>query len=167
MNGKSLLFLCLSFFITTSHAEISASSKTNFTGMITIATCNIVVGDDDQAVHMGEVSSAELDARGRSSPISFTINLYGCNASDRIARIVFDQVGAGASGSAIPVQGVRGIALSLLDGKGAPIYFGRKSGGQKIITGDNHLLFSAYLVKTGTIIPGAFSRVLHYTIYYE
>lgn len=167
MNGKNLLFLCLSWFINASHAEIKASSKTNFTGMITIATCNIVVGDDDQTIHMGEISSAELDARGRSTPIPFTINLYGCNAADRSARIVFDKVGEGASGTSIPVQGISGIALSILDGGGAPLYFGRKSNGQKINTGGNSLLFSAYLVKTGPVIPGTFSRLLHYTIYYD
>lgn len=167
MNNKFLLFLVISLLTTTSHAEISASSSTKFMGMITVATCNIVVGDDNQTVNMGEISSAELDSQGKSSPVSFHINLYGCDTENKNVKIAFDRSGTGASGSFIPVDGVSGIALGLLDSDGSPLYFGRKSIGQKIKKGNNALLYSAYIAKTGPITPGSFSRLLHYTLYYD
>lgn len=167
MNSNFLLFLVISLLTTTSHAEISASSSTKFMGMITVATCNIVVGDDTQTIDMGQISSDELDTKGKSSPIPFIIHLYGCDTENKNVKIVFNKSGAGTSGSVIPVDGVNGIALGLLDSDGSPIYFGQKSIGQKIKKGNNTLIFSAYIAKTGPISPGKFSRLLHYTLYYD
>ncbi len=167
MNSRCLLFLAAALSATTAHAEITASSRTQFMGRITVATCNVVVGDDNQTINMGEISSAELDTKGKSAPVPFIINLYGCDTENKNVKIAFDRTGTGASGSLIPVDGVSGIALGLLDSDGSPLYFGRKSIGQKIKTGNNTLLYSAYIAKTGPINSGAFSRLLHYTLYYE
>ncbi|HGM5491472.1 TPA: fimbrial protein [Serratia fonticola] len=167
MNDKLLFFIAATLVATPCHADISASSRTQFTGMITVATCNIVVGDDNQTVNMGEISSAELDTKGTSSPIPFTLNLYGCDSENKHVRIAFDRTGTGASGNVISVDGVSGVALGLLDSDGSPLYFGRKSVGQKIKKGNNVLLYSAYMAKTGPISPGSFSRLLHYTLYYD
>lgn len=155
------------FFVSMAQALVIANSRTTFQGMITVATCNVVVGDDNQVVEMGEISTAELDARGRSTPVHFTINLYGCSSADKIVRTMFDRSGRGASGSIITVNGVNGVGLALQDGAGNPINFNQYSNGQKIQAGDNALLYSAHLVKTGTIQPGNFSRLLHYTLSYE
>lgn len=84
------------YLINMAQAEIVATSRTTFKGNITIATCNIVVGDDSQTVNMGEISTAELEVRGRSTPVPFTIGLYGCNAADKIVKTLFDQTGRGA-----------------------------------------------------------------------
>lgn len=167
MNSKYLLFLAATLLATTVHAEITARSSTRFVGRITVATCNIVVGDDNQTINMGEISSAELDAKGKSAPVPFLINLYGCDTENKSVKIAFDKTGTGATGSLIPVDGVSGIALGLLDSDGSPLYFGRKTIGQKIKKGDNTLLLSAYIAKTGPINSGSFSRLLHYTLYYD
>lgn len=155
------------FVVNTVQAEIVANSRTTFKGFITIATCNVVVGDDNQIINMGEISTAELEARGQSVPIPFTIKLYGCNAADKIVKTLFDQTGHGANGTVIPVDGVSGVGLSLQDGAGNPIFFNQNSSGQKIQAGNNTLLYSAYLVRTGTVQAGNFSRLLHYTLSYE
>jgi fimbrial protein len=99
--------------------------------------------------------------------VPFLINLYGCDTENKRVKIAFDRAGTGASGSLIPVDGMSGIALGLLDSDGSPLYFGKKNSGQKIKKGDNTLLFSAYLAKTGPINSGSFSRLLHYTLYYD
>lgn len=165
---KVLYSLLIYFFlIDIAKAEVVANSRTTFKGLITIATCNIVVGDDNQTINMGEISTAELEARGRSTPVPFTIALYGCNTADKIVKTLFDQTGRGASGSVIAVNGISGVGLSLQDGAGNPIYFNQNSVGQKIQAGDNVLLYSAHLVKTGTVQAGNFSRLLHYTLSYE
>jgi type 1 fimbria pilin len=161
-----LLLLCASL-ANMAQAELVASSRTTFKGRITIATCNIVVGDDNQTVYLGEISTAELDSKGQSTPVPFTIRLYGCNTSDKIAKTLFDKTGKGAIGSVIPVDGVSGVGLSLLDGAGNRLNFGKNSGGQKIQSGDNVLLYSAYMVKTGAVQAGNFARLLHYTLSYE
>lgn len=67
----------------------------------------------------------------------------------------------------IPVDGVSGVGLSLLDGAGNRLNFGQKSGGQKIQSGDNVLLYSAYMVKPVRFSQGNFARLLHYTLSYE
>ncbi|NTY88562.1 type 1 fimbrial protein [Serratia fonticola] len=167
MNSKCLLLLAATLLATTVHAEITTRSSTKFVGRITVATCNIVVGDDNQTINMGEISSAELDAKGKSAPVPFSINLYGCDTENKNVKIAFDRTGTGATGSLIPVDGVSGIALGLLDSDGSPLYFGRKTIGQKIKKGDNTLLLSAYIAKTGPINSGSFSRLLHYTLYYD
>lgn len=167
MSYKWILFIATLLVATPGHAGVSASSRTQFTGMITVATCNIVVGDDNQTVNMGEISSAELDTKGKSSPVPFSLNLYGCDTENKNVRIAFDRAGTGASGNVISVDGVSGVALGLLDSDGSPLYFGRKSVGQKIKQGNNVLLYSAYIAKTGPIVPGSFSRLLHYTLYYD
>lgn len=167
MNSKCLLLFAATLLPTAAHAEIKASSSTQFVGRITVATCNIVVGDDNQTINMGEISSAELDAKGKSTPVPFLINLYGCDTENKNVKIAFDRTGTGASGSLIPVDGMSGIALGLLDSDGSPLYFGKKNSGQKIKKGDNTLLFSVYIAKTGPINSGAFSRLLHYTLYYD
>lgn len=165
---KGLYFLLISLFVVDmAQADLVATSRTTFKGLITIATCNIVVGDDNQTINMGEVSSVELETRGQSTPVSFTINLYGCNTSDKIVKTIFDQSGQGATGTVIPVNGISGVGLSLQDGAGNPIYFGKNSVGQKIQAGDNVLLYSAHLVKTGAIQAGNFSRLLHYSLTYQ
>lgn len=161
-----LLLLCASS-VNMARADVMASSRTTFKGRISIATCNIVVGDDNQTVDLGEISTAELDTKGQSTPVPFTVRLYGCNTADKIVKTLFDQTGSGASGQVIPVDGVRGVGLSLLDGAGNRLNFGQKSGGQKIQSGDNVLLYSAYLVKTGSVQAGNFARLLHYSLSYE
>lgn len=167
MNKLIYLLLLAVSLVNMARAEVVASSKTVFKGRITIATCNIVVGDDNQTVYLGEVSTAELDSKGQSTPVPFTIRLYGCNTTDKVVKTIFDRTGRGASGTVIPVDGVSGVGLSLLDGAGNRLNFGQNSGGQKIQGGDNVLLYSAYLVKTGAVQPGNFARLLHYTLSYE
>ncbi|WP_369311259.1 fimbrial protein [Providencia rettgeri] len=163
------IFYCLAIYLILVHAAQAnvATSRTTFKGLITVATCNIVVGDDAQTVDMGEISSTELETRGRSRSVPFTIRLYGCSESDKIAKTLFDQTGTGASGTVIPVDGMTGVGLSLQDGGGNPITFNSYSIGQKIQEGNNALHFSVFLVKTGQIQAGRFSRVLHYSIKYE
>ncbi|HEM8293620.1 fimbrial protein [Providencia vermicola] len=165
------IFYFLLFFILLPgkivQADTVANSRTTFKGMITVSTCNIVVGDDNQTVDMGQISSAELDARGQSAPIFFAIQLYGCSSSDKIVKTLFEQSEGGANGSIIPVNGVSGIGLTLQDGAGNPIYLNQSSKGQKIQAGDNVLLYSVRLVKTGVIQAGSYSRLLHYTLSYE
>lgn len=167
MNKLIYLLLLAVSLVNMARAEVVASSKTVFKGRITIATCNIVVGDDNQTVYLGEISTAELDSKGQSTPVPFTIRLYGCNTTDKVVKTMFDKTGKGASGTVIPVDGVSGVGLSLLDGAGNRLNFGQNSGGQKIQGGDNVLLYSAYMVKTGTVQPGNFARLLHYTLSYE
>lgn len=166
---KQLIYLLLLSvsLVNMARAEVIASSRTVFKGRITIATCNIVVGDDNQVVYLGEISTAELDSKGQSTPVPFTIRLYGCNAADKVVKTLFDKTGKGASGSVIPVDGISGVGLSLLDGAGHRLNFGQNSGGQKIQGGDNVLLYSAYMVKTGSVQAGNFARLLHYTLSYE
>ncbi|WMT15813.1 fimbrial protein [Serratia fonticola] len=167
LNSKCVFLLAAWLLASTGHAALIASSQTRFMGRITVATCNIVVGDDNQTINMGEISNAELDTKGKSSAVPFIINLYGCDTENKTVKLAFDRVGTGASGSLIAVDGVNGIALGLLDSNGNPLYFGNKSVGQKINKGDNTLLFSAYIAKTGPINSGTFSRLLHYTLYYD
>lgn len=167
MKKWMFFLLCSLLLMNIAQAELVASSRTLFKGRITIATCNIVVGDDDQTVYLGEISTAELDSKGQSTPVPFTIRLYGCNTQNKIAKTLFDKTGRGANGQVIPVDGVSGIGLSLLDGAGNRLNFGQASAGQKIQHGDNVLLYSAYVVKTGPVQAGNFARLLHYTLSYE
>ncbi|EPT0360583.1 fimbrial protein [Enterobacter cloacae] len=166
---RKLIYLLLlsASLINMAQANLTASSRTVFKGRITIATCNIVVGDDNQTVYLGEISTAELNAKGQSTPVPFTIRLYGCNTSDKVVKTLFDMTGKGATGPVIPVDGVSGVGLSLLDGAGNRLNFGQTSAGQKIQGGDNVLLYSAYMVKTGAVQAGNFARLLHYTLSYE
>lgn len=167
MNKLIYLLLFAVSLVNMARAELVASSKTVFKGRITIATCNVVVGDDNQTVYLGEISTAELDSKGQSTPVPFTVRLYGCNTTDKVVKTLFDQTGRGASGTVIPVDGVSGVGLSLQDGAGNRLNFGQNSVGQKIQAGDNVLLYSAYLVKTGQVRAGNFARLLHYTLSYE
>lgn len=148
-----------------------------FTGSIIDAPCSITPDSSNQTVYLGQVSNLALKDGGKSTPVSFQIDLEKCD-TQTLKNVTATFTGAKSSGN-VNMLGItgsaKGASIALTDGSGTLIKLGQPTAAQAIVDGSNTLAFSAYLQgdmaadgKAGAeIIPGEFSSIANYALSYQ
>ncbi|WP_431224311.1 fimbrial protein [Serratia sp. L9] len=154
------------------HAADQGSGTVTFTGSIIDAPCSITPQTSDQVVPLGQVSAALLADEGSSTPQNFSIDLEKCDTTTlKNVTITFNGSKDATNPNLLGITGdAKGAGVVVTDGSGTAITLGTASTPRLLGTGNNTLLFSAYLQGNsdvaGSVIPGEFTSVANFTLAY-
>ena len=155
-------------------ATEAGKGQIKFTGSIIEAPCSITPGTSNQNIELGQVSATALKDGGKSTPVTFQIDLEKCDTATLKNGVTATFTGPESSTS-VDLLGItgsaKGASIVLTDGAGTPIKFGTATSPQLIMDGSNTLVFSAYLQGDATegavITPGEFTSIANYALAYE
>ncbi|MDY0969675.1 fimbrial protein [Siccibacter turicensis] len=156
------------------NAADQGHGKITFTGSIIDAPCSINPDSIDQTVEMGQISNVALKAgsnTGTSIPRNFEIKLENCDITTlKSVKTTFTGAEGGTDGSLGVTGTAKGASIILTNGDGKQIKIGEASAARNLQSGNNTLLFSAYLKGDGasaTVIPGDFTAIADFTLAYQ
>lgn len=153
--------------------------RITFKGSVIEAPCSIDAKSLDQTIELGALSSGHLANGGKSTPVSFSIQLHDCDISTKkTATVTFKGVaGDAASGldKTFAVTGTgSGIGVAVTDRAGTVIEPGSASQPFPLQANDNELEFTAYAqgaaVQDGDpvpVTPGNFQAVADFVMAYQ
>ena len=175
MNAISIsTVLLLSQLVFSPYVQAESSSiwgRVNMNGSIVNSACAIDTGSFEQTVDMGILPAGSIRQEGQGPVRPFSIALIGCTLTPYAGDIwqsfsvTFD---GAANGDFFSLSGeARGIALSLQDVQGTPIYPGQSTPKQAIIAGNSVLHYRLRLVSDNNPLrPGEYQTTLRFKIQY-
>lgn len=145
--------------------------RVSMNGSIVNSACAIDIGSYEQTVDMGLLPAGNIRQEGQGPVRPFSIALIGCTLTPYAGdvwqsfSVTFD---GPANGEWFSVSGeARGIALSLQDAQGKPIYPGQITPKQLIIEGDSVLHYGLRLVSDNhPLRPGEYQSTLRFRMQY-
>lgn len=178
MKINIIALLLSAGFVANSFAAIQDQGKgqIKFTGSIIDAPCSITPDTSNQNIYLGQVSSVALKDGGKSTPVSFQIDLEKCDTTTlKGVQATFTGPQSAGNADLLGITGsAKGASIAITDGAGTPIKFGTPTAKQLIMNGSNSLSFSAYLqgdtaAEGGAteIVPGEFSSIVNYALSYQ
>lgn len=159
--------------LSSAHAEPSALwGRVGMSGSIVDSACAIDTGSYEQAVDMGVLPVGTIRQKGHGPVRPFSITLIDCRltpydgADWQSFSVTFD---GPATGDWFTVSGdARGVALSLLDANGQPIYPGQPTPKQAIVPGNAVLHYGLRLVSDARPLrPGEYQSALRFKLDYD
>ncbi|HAE77079.1 fimbrial protein [Morganella morganii] len=152
-------------------APDQGSGTITFMGSIIDAPCSIAPESSNQTINLGQISNVLLANEGSSKPRNFTINLEKCDTTTKNSvSVTFDGSKDAVNNKLLGITGsAKGAGVVVTDGSGTEVTLGQPSVANTLLSGDNTLVFSAYLrgnSATGDIIPGEFTSVANFALTY-
>lgn len=168
----TLLLVCQLTLVSSVHADSALQGRVGMSGSIVDSACAIDIGSYEQAVDMGVLPVGTIRQQGQGPIRPFSISLVDCRllSHDKTGwqsfSVTFDGPAAGdwfiLSGDA------SGVALSLLDANGQPIYPGQMTSRQAIVAGDTTLHYGLRLVSDAQPLhPGEYQSSLRFKLDYH
>jgi type 1 fimbria pilin len=155
-------------------ATEAGKGQIKFTGSIIEGPCSITPGTSNQTIELGQVSTTALKDGGKSTPVTFQIDLEKCDtaALEKGVTATFTGPESSTSAGLLGITGsAKGASIVLTDGAGTPIKFGTATAPQLLMDGSNTLVFSAYLQgdkgEAAAITPGEFTSIATYALAYQ
>lgn len=177
MNFKKLALvsaMSVVMFAGAANAADQGHGKVTFIGSIIDAPCSINGDSIDQTVKLGEVSNVALKANGNtgtSVPVPFEIKLEGCDITTLKTVTTTFTGSEGVTDGSLGIAGnAKGASIIMTNGDGQQIKLGKASAAHTLQSGNNTLLFSAYLQGDGasaTVTPGDFTAIADFTLAYQ
>ncbi|HDS5356316.1 MULTISPECIES: fimbrial protein [Enterobacter] len=173
LSSKVIPLCFATAFLTGNAMAANQGGKVTFTGNITNSACSISPESSDQTVDLGQISIKDLtDGDRKSTPRNFDISLENCvlNKPKLYNWVTITFNGSGATfnpeilGTTGTASGI-GIAISEQN-SGDYLPLGVASSPHNLLTGDNTLHFSAYLVGGLRPTEGDFTAVANFTLDY-
>lgn len=135
---KALLAVAMAAIISGSaYAEDQGSGKITFKGVVIDAPCSIAPDSVDKEVDLGEVTTAVINANGKSSAVPVEINLENCKLDDpgdetdtpiTKVDVTFSSTATDTSDANLMsntyASGAQNVGVRLLDNAESPITLG-------------------------------------------
>lgn len=153
-------------------------------GSLTESPCRLAMTSSYQMVEMGNIDTGTLQHDGKGSPIPFQIELEDC--LETATRLENVQSGMTAWSSTQPavkirfvdptvpfytdfarVMGAQGLGLAVTTPSGALLPMGKNSEPQLLPSGRSQLTYYVTPVRTGQLVPGAYSALIAFEMLYE
>lgn len=153
-------------------------------GSLTESPCRLAMTSSYQMVEMGNIDTGTLQHNGKGSPIPFQIELEDC--LETATRLENVQSGMTAWSSTQPavkirfvaptvpfytyfarVTGAQGLGLAVTTPSGALLPMGKNSEPQLLPSGQSQLTYYVTPVRTGKLVPGAYSALIAFEMLYE
>lgn len=153
-------------------------------GSLTESPCRLAMTSSYQMVEMGNIDTGTLQHDGKGSPIPFQIELEDC--LETATRLENVQSGMTAWSSTQPavkirfvaptvpfytdfarVMGAQGLGLAVTTPSGALLPMGKNSEPQLLPSGQSKLTYYVTPVRTGQLVPGAYSALIAFEMLYE
>jgi type 1 fimbria pilin len=168
--NKILLVMTLASGVSAFGVQADAGSGVvTFTGSVIDAPCSVTAGDEDQTISLGQVSSTAVANGGTSTPVPFYVHLENCSVDTaNTVTTTFTGADSTVSGATLGVTGnASDVGIVLTDGGSNTITLGEATAGQTIQSGDNTLVYSAYIVGGENPTEGDFTGVANWSLAYE
>ncbi|WP_448868846.1 fimbrial protein [Enterobacter ludwigii] len=168
--NKTLSAMVLASGLVTFGAQADqGSGMVTFTGSVIDAPCSIAAGDEDQTISLGQVSSSAVANGGTSTPVPFYIHLENCSVDTaNTVTTTFSGMDSSVTGAVLGVTGnATDVGIVMTDGDSNTITLGEATAGQTIVSGDNTLSYSAYIIGGAAPTEGDFTAVTNWTLAYE
>ncbi|WP_272539748.1 fimbrial protein [Providencia sp. PROV197] len=153
-------------------------------GSLTESPCHLAMTSSYQTVEMGNLDTGTLQHNGKGVPIPFQIELEDClETASRLQNI---QTGMTAWSSTQPavkirfvaptipfnpdfirVTGVQGLGLAVTTPGGTLLPMGQDSEPYLLPSGQSQLTYYVTPVRTGQLVPGAYSALIAFEMLYE
>lgn len=153
-------------------------------GSLTESPCRLAMTSSDQTVAMGNIDTGTLLHNGKGTPVAFHIELEDC--LETATQLENVQSGMTAWSSTQPavkirfvaptvpfhpdfvrVMGVQGLGLAVTTPSGALLPMGQNSDPQLLPSGQSQLTYYVTPVRTGQLVPGAYSALIAFEMLYE
>lgn len=178
MNAKKILLAMAVSSVMTAGAHAATDQghgKITFVGSVIDAPCSIDAKSLDQTIQLGAISKNQLSGGGKSTPVSFDIQLHDCDSTTaKKASITFNGIAGDSTGgldSVFAVTGqATGVGVGISDMGGKAIKPGTKASLAAMNDGDNDLQFLAFVqgsTASGAVTPGTFASVANFMMTYE
>lgn len=153
-------------------------------GSLTESPCRLAMTSSDQTVAMGNLDTGTLQRNGKGTPVAFQIELEDC--LETATRLENVQSGLTAWSSTQPavkirflaptvmnnvdfvrVRGAQGLGLAVTTAGGTLLPMGQVSEPQLLPSGQSQLTYYVTPVRTGPLVPGAYSALIAFEMLYE
>ncbi|MBW4217888.1 type 1 fimbrial protein [Enterobacter cloacae subsp. cloacae] len=174
---RQLIFTLFALAVTNLGLANAADDNVKFSGILVAEPCVIPPGEENVQLDFGTVVDKYLYANQRTRSQPFTIHLTECDTA--IAETV-SVTFSGAPNAALPgllaldagssASGVA-IGLEMPDGKTLPL--GQVSPATTLLTGENNLMYQAYVqgepdaIANRNIEHGEFTATVNFSLNYE
>lgn len=153
-------------------------------GSLTESPCRLAMASSYQTVEMGNLDTGTLQHNGKGTPIPFQIELEDC--LETVTQLENVEMGMTAWSSTQPavkirfvaptvpmysdfvrVNGAQGLGLAVTTAGGALLPMGQASEPQLLPSGQSQLTYYVTPVRTGQLVPGAYSALIAFEMLYE
>lgn len=153
-------------------------------GSLTESPCRLAMTSSYQTVEMGNLETGTLLHNGKGTPVPFQIELEDC--LETATRLENVQSGMTAWSSTQPavkirfvaptvpfytdfarVMGAQGLGLAVTTPSGALLPMGKNSEPQLLPSGQSQLTYYVTPVRTGQLVPGAYSALIAFEMLYD
>lgn len=156
---------------TTAAAGGQGHGTVHFKGEIIDAPCSISPETADQTVDLGQIASAQLENKGKSTPVPFTIELQNCKIDEGQTTVTATWSGTADShnSSAWGITGsASGASIMLRDASEKDIVLGQETSPTTLAADSTTIAMSAYLQGNGeNVVPGTFTGVADFVMNYQ
>lgn len=153
-------------------------------GSLTESPCRLAMASSYQVIEMGNLETGTLQHTGKGEPVSFQIELEDCIEMDTHLTNVRSGMTAWSStqpavkirfvaptvplyADLVRVNGVQGMGLAVTTQGGALLPMGQESEPQLLPSGQRTLTYYVTPVRTGVLLPGAYSALIAFEMLYE
>ncbi|MFZ4215715.1 fimbrial protein [Pantoea endophytica] len=151
------------------NAADTGKGRIDFKGAITEAACSIDPDSTRQEIDLGQITMAELNNGGMSTPRNFEINLENCVTDiESSVSVTFGGMPADGTNKLLGITGTAsGAGIAITDASGKLVTLGVPTPAQPLINGNNTLYFSTHLQgMDGELRTGEFSAVSDFILTY-
>jgi len=177
-SAAIFLFLSCSAYAQTQHTEL-IGGDIRFHGTVEALPCNVKPGGEKIGVDFKQISTKDLYANKKSSPVPFTIALENCsNAVFKTVSVTFSGVESTELPDYLVINPVSpgaasGVAIGLKEMNGSAIELNKPTTAENISRGSMNLSFQAWVEGTPTALQnknmalGPFTATANYTLTYQ
>lgn len=153
-------------------------------GALTESPCRLAMASSYQMVEMENLDTGTLQHNGKGTPVPFHIELEDC--LETATKLENEQSGMTIWSSTQPavkirfvaptvpfytdfaqVTGAQGLGLAVTTPSGALLPMGQNSEPQLLPSGQSQLTYYVTPVRTGQLVPGAYSALIAFEMLYE
>lgn len=153
-------------------------------GSLTESPCRLAMTSSYQTVEMGNLDTGTLQHNGKGTPIPFQIELEDCletatqldniqtgmtawSSTQPAVKIRFVAPTVSNNVDFVRVTGVQGLGLAVTTAGGELLPMGQASEPQLLPSGQSQLTYYVTPVRTGQLVPGAYSALIAFEMLYE
>ncbi|MGF7540213.1 fimbrial protein [Providencia rettgeri] len=153
-------------------------------GSLTESPCRLAMTSSDQTVEMGNLDTGTLQHNGKGTAVAFHIELEDCletatllenvqrgmtawSSTQPAVKIRFVAPTVSNNVDFVRVRGAQGFGLAVTTAGGELLPMGQNSEPQLLPSGQSQLLYYVTPVRTGKLVPGAYSALIAFEMLYE
>lgn len=141
----------------------------NFSGVLVVPTCELVIENPEQTINLGEYNKKDLSRTEKTSGKAFYIDIVTCATANKISLVFKGQETTGLSGMLAIEGDASGVAIGIENEAGKQIKINTETLEYSVTGGERKRLpFKGYLqpLKGKDLQAGRFNSVVSFEVVY-